>query len=580
MFAYPGRAAKECRRRAGPSAGTEMQIDLSRYRVKLAETEAEREGAQRLRYRVFVEEMGAHATPEEAAVRREWDDFDPCFDHLILLSLDPAIADPLDRVVGVYRLMRGEVARAGPGFYGAGEYDLAPIAALRPAARRARPLLRRAASTAAGRRCTCSGTGSRATCWSAGSSSSSASRASTAPIPRRWPRRSPILHHEHLAPPDLRVRAQPAHYLDMNLMPREAIDAAAGAPGHPAADQGLPAPRRLRRRGRLRRPRLQHHRRLRGDGHRADDRALPALLPAHPGAARVRAGWNEAEPPALPPLTRGERLRLALRALWSVAGARRPLRASSCRSGASTSLAARLAGRPVSALGPAVVRLWAAQALPTLGLALRAARRADAAGAAPSSPTIRAGSTSWRCSARRRPSWSPRPRCGAGRCIGHIGRAIGTMFIDRRPAEAKRQEAELLARLARGDRMAIFPEGTSTDGQRVLPFKSSLFGVFFAPELAGRHRGAAGDASPTARAPACPPPSTAGGARWTSRATCATCMARSTGGVVEVTFHPPLDARRLPRPQGPRPGRRRRGAGRAGAGARPAQETPRARLTA
>ena len=104
-----------------------MQIDLSRYRVKLAETEAERAGAQRLRYRVFVEEMGAHATPEEHAARREWDDFDPFFDHLILSSLDPAIADPLDRVVGVYRLMRGEVALAGPGFYGAGEYDLAPI---------------------------------------------------------------------------------------------------------------------------------------------------------------------------------------------------------------------------------------------------------------------------------------------------------------------------------------------------------------------------------------------------------------------------------------------------------------------
>ena len=86
-----------------------------------------------------------------------------------------------------------------------------------------------------------------------------------------------------------------------------------------------------------------------------------------------------------------------------------------------------------------------------------------------------------------------------------IGRAIGTMFIDRRPAEAKRQEAELFARLARGDRMAIFPEGTSTDGQRVLPFKSALFGVFFAPDLSGPHRGAAGDASPTARARACRP---------------------------------------------------------------------------
>ena len=34
-----------------------------------------------------------------------------------------------------------------------------------------------------------------------------------------------FLHHEHLAPPDLRVRARPEHYLEMNLMPRAEIDA-------------------------------------------------------------------------------------------------------------------------------------------------------------------------------------------------------------------------------------------------------------------------------------------------------------------------------------------------------------------
>ena len=127
-----------------------------------------------------------------------------------------------------------------------------------------------------------------------------------------------------------------------------------------------------------------------------------------------------------------------------------------------------------------------------------------------------------------------------------IGRAIGTMFIDRRPAEAKRQEAELLARLARGDRMAIFPEGTSTDGQRVLPFKSSLFGVFFAPGLQRRRGGAAGDASPTGRGRACRPSSTAGGARWTSPSHLRDVLARSTGGVVELTFHPPLPVGGLP----------------------------------
>ena len=133
--------------------------------------------------------------------------------------------------------------------------------------------------------------------------------------------------------------------------------------------------------------------------------------------------------------------------------------------------------------------------------------------------------------------------------IGRIGRAIGTMFIDRRPAEAKRQEAELFARLSRGDRMALFPEGTSTDGARVLPFKSALFGVFFAPEMgagvrdpAGQHRLSAAGGS-------------AGGFYgWWGEMEFAShireVLARSTGGVVELTFHPPTGGRGLRRAQG------------------------------
>lgn len=66
--------------------------------------------------------------------------------------------------------------------------------------------------------------------------------------------------------------------------------------------------------------------------------------------------------------------------------------------------------------------------------------------------------------------------------IGPLGRAIGTQFIERRAVEAKRQTEALRARLLRGDRLCIFPEGTSSDGRRVLPFKSALFGVFFEPE--------------------------------------------------------------------------------------------------
>lgn len=69
--------------------------------------------------------------------------------------------------------------------------------------------------------------------------------------------------------------------------------------------------------------------------------------------------------------------------------------------------------------------------------------------------------------------------------IGAIGRAIGTVFIDRRATQARRQSEVLLHRLWRGDRLGLFPEGTSTDGRRVLPFKSSLFSVFFVDGLDG-----------------------------------------------------------------------------------------------
>jgi putative hemolysin len=176
--------------------------------------------------------MGAAATAAQRAVRREWDDFDAYFDHLILVSLDPVIADPLDRVVGVYRLMRDEAARAGRGFYGASEYDLTPIAAS------GRP------SVELGRSCVAPehrGGPAMHLLWNGLANYvierqiellfGVASFHGTDPAPLAEP--LAFLHHEHLAPPDLRVRAQPEHYLDMNLMPREAIDPARALQGIP-----------------------------------------------------------------------------------------------------------------------------------------------------------------------------------------------------------------------------------------------------------------------------------------------------------------------------------------------------------
>ena len=67
--------------------------------------------------------------------------------------------------------------------------------------------------------------------------------------------------------------------------------------------------------------------------------------------------------------------------------------------------------------------------------------------------------------------------------IGWLARATGTVFIERNRAQAKSQTEIFEARLLAGHKLLFFPEGTSTDGQRVLPFKTTLFQSFFVDGL-------------------------------------------------------------------------------------------------
>jgi 1-acyl-sn-glycerol-3-phosphate acyltransferase len=67
--------------------------------------------------------------------------------------------------------------------------------------------------------------------------------------------------------------------------------------------------------------------------------------------------------------------------------------------------------------------------------------------------------------------------------IGIMARVVGTVFIRRKRADAKVQHDLFLEHAKQGHRLLFFPEGTSTDGRRVLPFRSSLFQAFFAPDL-------------------------------------------------------------------------------------------------
>jgi putative hemolysin len=102
-----------------------MQLNTENLVLKIAQSDVELRAAQHLRYRVFVQEMGAQTSDENHALQLERDRFDAYFDHLILI--DTSNPNTQENVVGVYRLMRNDVAQQGIGFYGADEYDLSTL---------------------------------------------------------------------------------------------------------------------------------------------------------------------------------------------------------------------------------------------------------------------------------------------------------------------------------------------------------------------------------------------------------------------------------------------------------------------
>ena len=67
--------------------------------------------------------------------------------------------------------------------------------------------------------------------------------------------------------------------------------------------------------------------------------------------------------------------------------------------------------------------------------------------------------------------------------IGMIARSVGTVFIERKQSHAAKHRDTFQDRLGAGHRLLFFPEGTSTDGRRVLAFKPTLFAAFFDPAV-------------------------------------------------------------------------------------------------
>ncbi len=73
---------------------------------------------------------------------------------------------------------------------------------------------------------------------------------------------------------------------------------------------------------------------------------------------------------------------------------------------------------------------------------------------------------------------------GSWPLIGTLSRLGRTSFVSRNPALAAREGADMSERLRSGDSLILFPEGTSSDGSRVLPFHAGFFSL--AKPLASR----------------------------------------------------------------------------------------------
>ena len=255
--------------------------------ARLATTNKEVRRAQKLRFRAFFEEGGAAPDPTARIIRRDVCRFDNISDHLIVVDKTLRHRDGSPRLVGVYRLLRQDVAERNFGFYSALEFDVEALIARRPTTRfRGRPRLRRADQP----RPACART--------------PVARALglCAPPPRRRDdrlREPARIRRSAARGRDPRAGGRRRPFVAGRAAPRPRPRAwrgklhAAGRPArahaHPAAArQRLLPPRRDLQPRPGRRPRLQHHRRLRGNAALGRRGALSAIFRRRSGAGAAR----------------------------------------------------------------------------------------------------------------------------------------------------------------------------------------------------------------------------------------------------------------------------------------------------
>ena len=207
----------------GTAGDVERIVDIvsGPLQLRLAESAADIDAAQALRYRIFYEIMGARPLPGMEQQRRDRDGYDQICDHLLVL--DHSRGSGAEAVVGTYRLIRREAAARLSAFYSAAEYDIAPLIAYPgeilelgrscvDAGYRGRPVMQ----------LLWSGIAAYVFHYDIALMFGCASLPGTDPDALAAP--LSYLYYHHLAPPALRPRALPQRFVDMRRLDPAALN--------------------------------------------------------------------------------------------------------------------------------------------------------------------------------------------------------------------------------------------------------------------------------------------------------------------------------------------------------------------
>jgi putative hemolysin len=112
--------------KANTARSTQVLGRIGSLEVRLTSDEQDIRAAQSLRYKIFVDEMGAKLAAPAMALELDFDAYDKYCEHFILVDTS-IVGDINEQIIGTYRILRQQIADQHNGFYSQNEFDIAEL---------------------------------------------------------------------------------------------------------------------------------------------------------------------------------------------------------------------------------------------------------------------------------------------------------------------------------------------------------------------------------------------------------------------------------------------------------------------